>query len=125
MPSRNSELARRVLDALSRGDAEGFGALAHPGIEIHTARGVRRGREEAVAWAARGYEHLQRRYVIDELRESGERVVALARVQYVWRESGEVADESLVAIVLDLESGKLRRWRLFDDPIEALDAPQE
>lgn len=47
--------------------------------------------------------------------------MALARVQYVWRESGRIGDEWLLGIALDFRDGKLLRWRLFDDPIEALE----
>ena len=45
--------------------------------------------------------------------------MVLARVQYVWRETRKLGDESLVGIVLDLRDGKLLRWRLYDDPMEA------
>src|SRR3954447_20087009 len=58
----NAELARRVLAALSHGDVQAFAELVHPEIEIRTARGVWRGREEAEEWAQKGYEHLERRY---------------------------------------------------------------
>jgi ketosteroid isomerase-like protein len=109
-----------VLDALGRGDAAAFAELCDPGVEIHTARGVRRGVEEARAWAEAAYEHLDKRYEVDEIHLAGERVLALARVQYVWRDSGAVGDESPVAIALDFEKGRLRRWRLFDDPSEGL-----
>jgi hypothetical protein len=38
----------------------------------------------------------------------------------VWRESGEIGDSAPVAIAIDAENGKLRRWRVFDDPAEGL-----
>jgi ketosteroid isomerase-like protein len=109
-----------VLRALSRGDAAGFAALVHPDVEIHTARGVRRGPEEAEAWAEPKYEHLERRYEVDELHVAGEHVLVLGRVEYVWKEGGEVADSTPVAIALDFEHGRLRRWRFHDDPAEGL-----
>jgi len=55
------------------------------------------------------------------MHEAGDTVVALARVQYVWREDNKLGDEWLLGLVLDLRDGKLLRWRLFDDPIEALE----
>ena len=115
MTESSSELARRVLGALSRGDVSGFGALVHPEIEICTARGVRRGREQAEEWALKRYEHLERRYAIDELREHGDEVLALVRTQYVWRESGLVGDEETSAIELTFREGKLVRWRFRED----------
>lgn len=120
MAGPSPTLAHRVLDALGRGDVEAFAALLHPEVEIHTARGVRRGTDEAIAWARSVYDHLDRRYEIEELHVTGERVLVLAQVQYVWRESGEIGDSTPVAIAIDAENGKLRRWRVFDDPAEGL-----
>jgi hypothetical protein len=81
---------------------------------------VLRGIEEARAWAEPSYDHLDKRYEVDEIHLAGERVLAVGRVSYVWRDSGQVGDTSPVAIALDFEHGRLRRWRLFDDPSEGL-----
>jgi ketosteroid isomerase-like protein len=115
------ELARRVFDALNRQDHEAFLELAHPEVEIRTARGVCRGLEGAAAWACGKYEHLARRYAVEELREGRNGILALVRIQYVWRETGEVGDDSKVAIALGFRDGKLVRWRLYEDPLEGLD----
>jgi ketosteroid isomerase-like protein len=115
----NAEIARRILAAISEGDAESFIELLDPEVEVHTQRGVRRGRDEVARWARSKFDHLERRYEVDEVHESGDMVVVLARVQYVWRESRKLGDEMLVGIVLDFRDGKLLRWRLYDDPMEA------
>ena len=119
MSESNAEVARRILEAISEGDVDGFVALLDPDVEIQTQRGVRRGRDEVARWARSKFEHLERRYEVDEVHTAGTRVVVLARVQYVWRETRKVGDESLVGIVLDLREGQLLRWRLYDDPMEA------
>jgi ketosteroid isomerase-like protein len=119
LSASNAEVARRILEAISEGDVDAFVALLDPDVEIQTQRGVRRGRDEVARWARSKFEHLERRYKVDEVHTAGARVVVLARVQYVWRESRKVGDESLVGIVLDLRDGKLLRWRLYDDPMEA------
>ena len=119
MSESNAEVARRILEAISEGDVDAFVALLDPDVEIQTQRGVRRGRNEVARWARSKFEHLERRYEVDEVHTAGTRVVVLARVQYVWRETRKVGDESLVGIVLDLRDGKLLRWRLYDDPMEA------
>jgi len=109
-------LARHVLAALSDSDTTAFGALAAEEIEIHTSRGVRRGHAEAIAWAASKYDHLQRRYVIDELRPlDGGGLLMLGASQYVWKDSGEVADSSPVAVELHFDRGKLLLWRFRED----------
>ena len=121
MSGEGAVLAKRILDAISEGDVDAFVELLDPEVEIHTQRGVRRGREEVARWARTKFEHLERRYEVDEVHTADNRVAVLARVLYVWRESRKVGDESLVGIVLDLRDGKLLRWRLYDDPMEALE----
>ena len=111
----SAELARQVLGALSNGDVQGFAALVHPDLEIRTARGVRRGKDDAEEWAQKRYEHLERRYAIDELRVDGDDVLALVRTQYVWRESGLVGDEEPTVIELEFKDGKLIRWAFRED----------
>jgi ketosteroid isomerase-like protein len=106
----NVDLARQILTALSRGDVPGFAAVIHPEIEIHTARGVHRGTDEATEWAQKRYEHLERHYAIDRLDARGDEVVARVRTQYVWRESGLVGDEEPAVIDLVFEDGRLIRW---------------
>ena len=109
------ELARLVLDALARGDTDAFGDLVAEEVEIQTARGVRRGHAEAVAWAANKYDHLQRRYAVDELRPlEPDGVVAVGRTEYAWKESGEVADASPIAIELRFRDGRLALWRFLE-----------
>jgi ketosteroid isomerase-like protein len=125
MSGEGAALAKRILDAISEGDVDAFVELLDPEVEIHTQRGVRRGREEVARWARTRFEHLERRYEVDEVHTSGGRVVVLARVLYVWRESRKVGDESLVGIVLDFRDSKLLRWRLYDDPMEALEELEE
>ena len=116
----STAIARSVLEALSRGDSEGFARLVHPGIEIHTARGVRRGIDEARRWASSEYDHLDRRYEVDEMHVAGTDVLVLADVQYVWRESGEIGDSSPVAVAMRFEGGLMQRWQVYDDQAEGL-----
>ncbi len=115
MAKPSTELARKVLRALSDGDVPLFAAMVHPEIEIRTARGVRHGAEQAEEWAQKRYEHLDRRYAIDELRVEGDQVLALVRTRYVWRDSGLVGDEEPTAIELGFKDGKLIRWAFRED----------
>lgn len=117
----NCAVARRLLAAIGEHDLGSFAQLLDPEVEIHTQRGVKRGSEQATRWAGRRFDHLERRYEVDELHEAGDTVVALARVQYVWRESGQIGGEWLLGLALEFREGRLLRWRLFDDPMEALE----
>jgi ketosteroid isomerase-like protein len=111
----SAELARDVLAALSRGDVQAFAALVHPEIEIRTARGSRHGLEQAEEWAQKRYEHLERRYAIDELRAKGDEVLAIVRAQYVWRDTGLVGDEEPTVIELAFRDGRLVLWAFRED----------
>jgi ketosteroid isomerase-like protein len=114
--SEGADLARRVLDAVSSDDCERFGDLVSDDIEIETARGVRRGHAEAVAWARNKYDHLQRRFAIDEMRPlDGGSLLAIGRTEYVWKDTGVVGDSTPVAIEMSFRGGKLVRWRFRED----------
>jgi hypothetical protein len=114
--SGDAELARRVLDAVGSDDCDTFGELVADDIEIETARGVRRGHAEAVAWARNKYDHLQRRFAIDEMKPlDGGSLLAIGRTEYVWKDSGEVGDSTPVAIEMSFRAGKLVRWRFHED----------
>jgi ketosteroid isomerase-like protein len=114
--SDEAELAERVIDALACDDTSTFGELVADDVEIETARGVRRGHAEAVAWAKNKYEYLQRCFSIDEYQPTGPgRLLALGQTQYIWKDSGKVGDSSPVAIEMRFRGGKLVRWRFRED----------
>jgi hypothetical protein len=114
--SGETELAERVIGALRRDDAAAFGELVSDDIEIETARGVRRGHAEALAWARNKYDYLQRCFSIDEIKPLGRGgLLARGRTEYIWKDSGEVGDSSPVAIEMRFRGGKLARWRFRED----------
>jgi hypothetical protein len=92
------------------------GELVHPEIEIHTERRVHRGREAAVAWAGKQFDHLVRRYVPLEIEETGSSVLVHAELRYVWRDSGDPGDTSRVRIELGVRDGLISSWHLEDEP---------
>lgn len=112
----SAELARRFLAALSDGDREAVGMLVHPEVEIRTERRVHEGREAAMEWSGRVFDHLQRRYVPREIEQTPSGVLVQAELQYVWRETGEVGDSSRVAIELGVRDGLVSSWYLLDVP---------
>ena len=117
----SASVIRRALDALGREDTDAFVALVHPEVEIETGRGVGRGRDGAIKWASKRYDHLIRRWEVDEIRELGDELLMVGRVQYKWRESGELGDEDTAAIGFELDDGLIRALRLY----ESLDDAQE
>jgi ketosteroid isomerase-like protein len=114
--SEETELAERIFDALRRDDMAAFGRLVSGDIEITTARGLRQGHAEALAWARNKYDYLQRRFAIDEMRPlPGGGLLALGRAEYAWKDSGEVGDSTPVAIELRFRDGRMICWRFRDD----------
>lgn len=91
-----------------------MGGLVHPDVEIHTERTVHRGREAAVAWSGKGFDHIYRRYVPVEIEPVPGGVSVRADLQYVWRESDEVGDTTGVEIELGIRDGLVSSWRLTE-----------
>jgi hypothetical protein len=102
------DLIERALAAISSSSPALFEPLADPEqIEIRTGRGSHRGIEAALRWVRRGYDHLDRRYVLETLHALGDVLVGSGRVEYVWRESGEVGDSSPSWFGARIEEGLL------------------
>jgi len=92
------------------------GELVHPEVEIRTERTAHQGREAAMAWAGKVFDHLVRRYAPLEIEDTPSGVLVHAELQYVWRERGNVADTSGVAIELGVRDGLISSWYLIDEP---------
>jgi hypothetical protein len=112
----DDELARRFLAALSASDRATVGELVHPEVEIRTERATHRGREAAMEWAGKVFEHLFRRYVPESIEHRDWGVLVHAELQYVWRQSREVGDSSPVAIELGIRDGLISSWHLLEEP---------
>jgi len=117
-----AELAEEFVEAVNSREAPRLERLLDDGSEVVTGRSTHSGPGEVLAWAGKEFDHLVRRYVVDEYRGSGGRVLALGEVQYVWAEDGEVADSSPIAITIEAADDRLRRVRVHDDPAAALAA---
>jgi ketosteroid isomerase-like protein len=63
---------------------------------------------------------VRQRVVVDELRESGDRVVALTRRQWYWDGTDELANEDEMAHLFEIRDGRVARWQPFEDRGEAL-----
>jgi ketosteroid isomerase-like protein len=117
------DVVRRFYAAFDAEDLDGFVATLHEHVELQTARGLRIGREEARSWATRNPAgHLRQHFLVDDLVEHHNHVVALVRKQWRWQESGEVADEEDIAALFTFEDGLISRWQPFSDRAAALTA---
>lgn len=108
-------VVERLLESVSRGDTEALRSLSDESITIHTARGDLVGPDAAAEWVSKRFDHLDRRYRLIDLEVSEGGVKVLAALEYVWRESGEVADTTEVEIAVGLKDGSITSWRVLED----------
>lgn len=121
------EQARRFIEAFNARDLDGFVRTLHPEVEIHAMRGLRRGVDEAREWATRAPGGVQQRILLEDLRERGDRVLALIVREWWWEEDeedsgAEPAGADVMAWLFELRDGLISSWRAFDDRGEALRA---
>jgi ketosteroid isomerase-like protein len=119
--STQTDLVRRFYEAFNAEDLDGFVDTLHPHVELQTARGLRIGLGEARAWATRNPTgDLRQRYVVEDLIEEGNHMVALVRKQWRWKETEELAEEQETAALFTFEGGLIARWQPFAERAEAL-----
>ena len=122
MASANVEVARRFLETAEAQDVEAFRELIGADAELHHPMGLLRGQDEAAEWVAKPRENLLPHVVVEEWLENGDQVVALARLEFHWREEGGLADEATGASLWTIRDGRVLRWQPFTDRAEALRA---
>jgi ketosteroid isomerase-like protein len=99
---------------------ERLAAVLDPKVVLHSARGTRRGIEEALAWARRiPTGELDQRIELESLHLDGDRAVAFVRKQWWWRQ-GALAREDEIAWSFELRDGRIASWEPFEDRAAAL-----
>jgi hypothetical protein len=92
--------ALEFVRAFNEGDLDAFNEVLDPGIEIHSARGLRSGRDAARAWATRAPGGVQQTIEATDSAESGTEVLLTVERHWHWDEDGSHAACS---------------WRPFED----------
>jgi ketosteroid isomerase-like protein len=118
--SANATAVQRFVDTFNSQDLDAFAETLDPEVEIVSGRGSRVGREEARSWATFKPGGVQQKMVVEEMRESGNRVVALTRRQWYWDGTEELATEDEMAHLFEIRDGRVARWQSFEDRAEAL-----
>jgi limonene-1,2-epoxide hydrolase len=117
----NHDPVREFIRAFNARDLDGFVAILDPEVELHSKKGLRRGKEAARLWATRAPGGVQQTIELDELYEGTERAVALIRRVWHWDEDGSPAGEDEMAWLFELRGHLIRSWRPFEDRAVALD----
>jgi limonene-1,2-epoxide hydrolase len=118
---------REFIRAFNERDLDAFEAVLDPEVELHSMKGLRKGREAARLWATRASGGVQQTIELEQLYEDGTEAgggAALALVRRVWRwdEDGSAAGEDEMAWLFELRDHRVRSWRPFDDRSEAIEA---
>ena len=111
---------REFIRAFNERDPDAFVAVLDPEVELHSMKGLRKGREAARVWATRAPGGVQQTIELEELFEDdtesgGGRALALIRRVWHWEESGEHAGEDEMAWLFQLHDHRIRAWRPYED----------
>lgn len=114
--------AAAVLEALNDRDTDRLEPLLSSDVEVATGTGTRSGREAVIGWSLNDYDHLLRRFLLDEAVAVGSGLLGRARSQYVWKEGGEVADTTPLYLSVEFDGPLLRRLGLHETEADAREA---
>jgi limonene-1,2-epoxide hydrolase len=121
-----SDPVREFIRAFNERDLDAFVAVLDPDVELHSMRGLRKGRQAARLWATRPPGGVQQTIELEELYEdeaAGDgTAVALIRRRWNWEEDGSPAGLDEMAWLFELRGGLVAAWRPYDDRAEAMRA---
>jgi ketosteroid isomerase-like protein len=118
---------REFIRSFNERDLDALVAVLDPDVELHSMKGLRKGREAARLWATRAPGGVQQTIDLDALYEDwtergGGSAVALITRRWHWDEDGSPAGEDRMAWLFELRNRRIRSWCPFEDRSEALEA---
>jgi limonene-1,2-epoxide hydrolase len=118
---------REFIRAFNERDLDAFVAVLDPEVELHSMKGLRKGREAARLWATRPPGGVQQTIELEQLYEEGLEggggtAVALVRRVWRWAEDGTEAGVDEIAWAFELRDRRVLSWRPYEDRAEALRA---
>ena len=126
MSQENVEVVRQMYDAFSRGDLDGALNYLDPEVTIdatHRVDGrIGRGREKVPAilaeWLGTWDEW---REEVEDIRDVGDRILVVSTQRGRGKGSG-IEMVNRFGMLYEMRSGKIIRWRIYDELSEALEA---
>jgi limonene-1,2-epoxide hydrolase len=110
-----SDPVREFIRAFNERDLDAFVEVLDPDVELHSMKGLRKGRDAARLWATRAPGGVQQTIELDELFEDGDRALALIRRLWRWDEDDSHASTEEMAWLFELHDHRIRSWRPFED----------
>lgn len=114
------DAVREFIRGFNERDLDAFVSSLDAEVELHSMKGLRKGREAARVWATRAPGGVQQTIELEELFEDDTegghgRALALIRRKWHWDEDSSAAGEDVMAWLFELHDHKVRSWRPFDD----------
>jgi limonene-1,2-epoxide hydrolase len=111
---------REFIRAFNERDLDAFVELLDPEVELHSMKGLRKGRDAARTWATRPPGGVQQTIEVEEIHEDGTeggggKALALIRRVWRWEEDGSHASTDEMAWLFALRDHRVRSWRPFED----------
>jgi ketosteroid isomerase-like protein len=107
--------ALEFVRAFNEGDLDAFNEVLHPDIEIHSARGLRTGRDAAKAWATRAPGGVQQTIEVKGSEQSETEVLLTVDRHWHWEEDASHAATDQLAWLFGFRDGLICSWRPFED----------
>lgn len=117
--SPEEQAVRRFVTAFNRSELDDLVATLDPEVELHSMRGLRKGRDEARAWATKAPGGVQQTIEIKSVEVAGGRVLMELDRVWRWAEDGTLASTDEMAWLFTTKDGLITSWRPFDDVEEA------
>jgi limonene-1,2-epoxide hydrolase len=112
---------REFIRAFNERDLDAFVETLDPEVELHSMKGLLKGREAARLWATRKRGGVQQTIEVEQLHEGEGRTVAMIMRRWHWDDDvGEFAGEDEMAWLFELREGRIRSWRPYEDRAEAM-----
>jgi limonene-1,2-epoxide hydrolase len=111
---------REFIRAFNERDLDAFVDALDPDVELHSMKGLRKGRDAARLWATRPPGGVQQTIELEELHEETDKAVALIRRVWHWDEDGSHASTDELAWYFELRDRRISSWRPYEDRAEAL-----
>lgn len=111
---------REFIRSFNERDLDSFVGVLDPEVELHSMKGLRKGRDAARLWATREPGGVQQTIELDELFEDGTEsgggaALALIRRVWHWDEDGSAAGEDEMAWLFELHDHCICSWRPFEN----------
>jgi ketosteroid isomerase-like protein len=110
---------REFIRAFNERDLDAFVEILDPDVELHSMKGMRKGREAARGWATRKGGGVQQTIELEELFEDGGWALALIKRVWRWDEDDAHASTDAMAWLFELRDHRVCSWRPFEDREDA------